>query len=41
MQFIFYNNNKEEAEKILGQVYELLAEILLVRENNDNETLLT
>lgn len=38
---IFYNNNKEEAEKNMEQVYELLAEILLERENNDNEKSIT
>lgn len=38
---IFYNNNREEAEKNMEQVYELLAEILLERENNDNEKSIT
>lgn len=34
---IFYNNNKEEAEKNMEQVYELLAEILIENESDNNE----
>ena len=34
---IFYNNNREEAEKNMEQVYELLAEILIENESDNNE----
>lgn len=34
---IFHNNNKEEAEKNMEQVYELLAEILIENESDNNE----
>ncbi len=38
---IFYNNNKEEAEKNMEQVYELLAEILIESESDNNEKSIT
>lgn len=38
---IFYNNNREEAEKNMEQVYELLAEILIESESDDNEKSIT
>lgn len=37
---IFYNN-KEEAEKNMEQVYELLAEILIESESDNNEKSIT
>ncbi len=38
---IFYNNNKEDAEKNMEQVYELLAEILIESESDNSEKSVT